>query len=433
MPLAHTSVLAQKMRMPQSLNGITYNPVSSSFPSGPPTSGILPGSTNGVDTGLNTLGLSQQVIIQSKPRRRRRRRRPGMSSAATLGQSMSATTFGVVGHQEDSHLDRLEKKERKRPGPSSYKMPPLDSIGGKFNLSNAKSDVDWLCYHAARQPGPADYNLPPFKSNGGKFSTAFPKSDVDWLIYYGKSKPGVGAYDLDSAFHKYVGPGPEARMSAVDRGLYHEPSKYTAPKLQRKIANSTILVDDSIHRKRKQRRSFARYQPGDERRQRLDRYHTTKTLGNELHTLRKSLSMTGHGHVDRSLSLVGDGDGSTASGIGMTRGGEGGEVGGGGGGEEMGESLGSPFKHASASQLVAPPIWDITSHTNHHESIKKRGDHFVVPKQKQGGAGACWASTSAGLIFVAHDEIGYKVDKSAYRNQQVRSIVRVAPLRVPRF
>ena len=32
-----------------------------------------------------------------------------------------------------------------------------------------------------------------------------------------------------------------------------------------------------------------------------------------------------------------------------------------------------------------------------------------------------------------HDEIGYKVDKSAYRNQQVRSIVRVAPLRVPRF
>jgi hypothetical protein len=223
-------------------------------------------------------------------------------------------------------------------------------------------------------------------------------------------------------------------MSAVDRGLYSEPSKYIAPKLQRKIANSTILVDDSVHRKRKLRRSFARYRPGDERRQRLDRHLTTKTLGNELHGLRKSLSTSGHAHVDQSLSLAGGA--STTSGIGgigsttmatstmtATNTATSGMVGG----------LGSPFKHANASQLVAPPTWDATSLTNHHESIKERGDHFLVPKQAQGGAGACWASTSAGLIFVTHDELDYKVNKAAYRNRQVRSIVRVAPLRVPRF
>jgi hypothetical protein len=27
-------------------------------------------------------------------------------------------------------------------------------IAGKFNMSNAKSDIDWLVYKAARLPGP---------------------------------------------------------------------------------------------------------------------------------------------------------------------------------------------------------------------------------------------------------------------------------------
>jgi len=415
MPLAHRSVLAHKLRTPQSLDGITYNPVASSFPA--PVSSILPGSKHRVDTGLNTLKLSQQLKLQSQPRRRRHRirQRPGTESTMRTGPH----TFGVVGHQEDSHLDRLEKLGRKRPGPAEYSLPDLHSIGGKFNLANGKSDVDWLCYHASRQPGPGTYNLPPRKVHGGKFSNAFPKSDVDWLIYYASMKPGVGEYDLDESFHNYVGPGPEARMSAVDRGLYKEQSTYIPKKLPRKIARKMIAVTDKVHQNRLNRRSYARYNCSDSRRQSLDRHHTSKTLTKSLHGLRKSLSTgtaTSNGlHFDASLSLGGGTE--LRDGI------------------DMGSSLGlaspSMFKHASASEVCAPPVWDKVASTNHHESSKKRGEHFVVPKQKQGGAGACWASTSAGLIFVAHNEHQYKLDKLDTR--EVRSVVRVAPLRVPRF
>ena len=414
MPLAHRSVLAHKLRTPQSLDGITYNPVASSFPA--PVSSILPGSKHRVDTGLNTLKLSQQLKLQSQPRRRRRiRQRPGTESTMRTGPH----TFGVVGHQEDSHLDRLEKLGRKRPGPAEYSLPDLHSIGGKFNLANGKSDVDWLCYHASRQPGPGTYNLPPRKVHGGKFSNAFPKSDVDWLIYYASMKPGVGEYDLDESFHNYVGPGPEARMSAVDRGLYKEQSTYIPKKLPRKIARKMIAVTDKVHQNRLNRRSYARYNCSDSRRQSLDRHHTSKTLTKSLHGLRKSLSTgtaTSNGlHFDASLSLGGGTE--LRDGIDM--------------GSSLGLACPSMFRHASASELCAPPVWDKVASTNHHESSKKRGEHFVVPKQKQGGAGACWASSSAGLIFVAQNEHQYKLDKLDTR--EVRSVVRVAPLRVPRF
>ena len=127
----------------------------------------------------------------------KRQKRPSTVLGVKPRKKLATTTFGVCGHQEDSHLDRLEKLGRKRPGPADYVKPPLHSIGGKFNLSNAKSDVDWLCYHAARQPGPGAYDIKLPKPRGGKFSTAFPKSDVEWMIYYASTKPGVGQYDLD--------------------------------------------------------------------------------------------------------------------------------------------------------------------------------------------------------------------------------------------
>ena len=430
MPLAHSSVLAAKNKRPRSTTGIAYNPVASSFPAGPTTSTVLPGSAYGIDTGLNTLKLHQQIAVRLQQakhaegnRRRRRRRRPS-GSVGNL-----ASTFGVVGHQEDSHLDRLEKMGRKRPGPATYKAPPLGSIGGKFNLGYVKSDVDWLCYRAAQQPGPADYNLPPHKVHGGKFSTAFPKSDVDWLIYYAARKPGVGEYNLDKAFHKHIGPGPEARMSAVDRGLYHEQSTYQVPKLPRKIGRKKIVVTDKIHQRRKQRRSFARYPPGDARRQTLDRHHTNKTLDKSLYMLREKLSSKSAAVLNLNRTSTYNGVASGGSSINMTNDGFGsGGNGGGGGGEQA-----RLFKHASASEIVAPPIWDATASVHHHETIKGRPKHVVAPTQSQGGAGACWASTSAGLVFVAHNESDYQVDKAVYKNHNVRSVVRVAPLRVPRF
>jgi hypothetical protein len=412
MPLAHNSVLAEKMKAPQLLDGISYNPVASSFPSGPPTCTILPGSTYGIDTGLNTLKFKQQIALKSQLQSRRGRRRKRRRGSKLHEET---STFGVVGHQEDSHLDRLEKKERNRPGPASYKVPPLHSTGGKFNLSNAKSDVDWMCYHAAQQPGPGAYTLPPWKVHGGKFSNAFPKSDVDWLIYYAARRPGVGEYDLDQAFHRHVGPGPEARMASTNRGLYDKKSTYKPLKLPRKIVKKEIIVTKNIHQKRKNRRSFARFPPGDERRQKLDRHHSNKTLGKSLQQIRGKLSAMAltSGTSSRSNSQATLNVSSTSAGSSSRE-----------------ESL---FKHVNASELIAPPKWDSTASVDHSETTKRRPNHFSVPEQRQGGAGACWASSSAGLIFVAHNESQYKLDKSAHRNHDVRSVVRVAPLRVPRF
>ena len=93
----------------------------------------------------------------------------------------------------------------------------------------------------------------------------------------------------------------------------------------------------------------------------------------------------------------------------------------------------NPFLHASASEAVAPPTWDTTAYKHHAEHQGHDASTALPPQPAQGGAGACWAATSAGLVFVAHDDKAYQPDASVYRHTDIRQVVRVAPVKVPRF
>ena len=53
--------------------------------------------------------------------------------------------------------------------------------GGRFNISNPKSDIDWLVYEGKQRPGPADYDPLPLPSDGGIISRAKPKSSAPSL------------------------------------------------------------------------------------------------------------------------------------------------------------------------------------------------------------------------------------------------------------
>ena len=169
----------------------------------------------------------------------------------------SMCTFGVVGHQEGSEVDILEKLGRRQPGPASYNPKRLPSKGGKFNVSNAKSDLEWKMFYAAQTPGPADFDPKPLKSQGGKFSNAVPKSDVEWLIYHAARRPGVGEYDLNKAFKNMTGPGPCTRLSSIERGLYKQ-SNFAPKKLARTFEGKDIVVAEEEHNRRTQVSAMAR-------------------------------------------------------------------------------------------------------------------------------------------------------------------------------
>jgi hypothetical protein len=56
-----------------------------------------------------------------------------------VSQRGTSTTFGVLGHQEDSHLDRLEKQHSQMPGPADNSKVD-DSILYKKSSLNKKKD-----------------------------------------------------------------------------------------------------------------------------------------------------------------------------------------------------------------------------------------------------------------------------------------------------
>ena len=198
---------------------------------------------------------SQPLVFESRPRVqpvanttwtrsiRDRNRRMNEYPSLKKYRRKQPSTFGVVGHQEGSEVDILERQHRHRPGPASYEPKQLPSKGGKFNLSKAKSDLEWKIYFASRTPGPADFDPKPLKRKGGKFSNAVPKSDVEWLIYHASMKPGVGEYDMAKAYKNLTGPGPCARISSIERGLQKK-SKYQPKLLERSIKGKDIVVSE---------------------------------------------------------------------------------------------------------------------------------------------------------------------------------------------
>lgn len=57
-----------------------------------------------------------------------------------------------------SYSDEQCKVARGVPGPGQYHIKrDLQPSGGRFNLSNAKTDVEWQMIRAAKLPGPGEY------------------------------------------------------------------------------------------------------------------------------------------------------------------------------------------------------------------------------------------------------------------------------------
>eukprot|EP00947_MAST-08B_sp_MAST-8B-sp1_P003665 g3665.t1 len=105
-------------------------------------------------------------------------------------------------------VDKIELKDRdevlnsvREPGPGPGHYPVKSTVGscggGKFNLSDTKSDLDWITHYASQTPSPASYRLPEedLGARGGKLVSSTAKSDVEVLIHRAKQLPGPGTYD----------------------------------------------------------------------------------------------------------------------------------------------------------------------------------------------------------------------------------------------
>lgn len=82
------------------------------------------------------------------------------------------------------------------PAPSSKGKYLAPTSGGKFNESQSKSEIEWVIYRASQMPGPGA-NDPPKLSvpSGGRFNTSNAKSELDWAIFRAKQLPGPGEGD----------------------------------------------------------------------------------------------------------------------------------------------------------------------------------------------------------------------------------------------
>jgi len=107
------------------------------------------------------------------------------------------------------------------PAPGQYGNPGekegLNHRGGRFSTSKPKTDVDWSIYRAQSIPGPGQYGAPALpKPGGGKFNTGNAKSDIDWMVYRASKMPGPGNYHPEN----YQLPGhPNAKVGVAFQGL----------------------------------------------------------------------------------------------------------------------------------------------------------------------------------------------------------------------
>jgi hypothetical protein len=72
------------------------------------------------------------------------------------------------------------------PAPGVYGVWNPQMNGGKFNLANPKTPLDWQILQAQKLPGPGQYHSMTDASSsmsGGKFNTSKSKSEVEWIIH----------------------------------------------------------------------------------------------------------------------------------------------------------------------------------------------------------------------------------------------------------
>jgi len=126
----------------------------------------------------------------------------------------------------------IHRAHRLLVGTGDYQVAGLPiPKGGRFNMSNPKSKVEWDIYRAKQVrpsrkdftvgghrsrlvllqlPGPADYGAPALPTpGGGRFSTANPKSQLDWVRYFAKDMPSPADYGAP----KLPKPGTSIRRS----------------------------------------------------------------------------------------------------------------------------------------------------------------------------------------------------------------------------
>ena len=116
------------------------------------------------------------------------------SSYATSERHEKGAAFNES--QAKSDVDWMIYHAAQRPGPGTYSPQLIKKHQGcKFSESRPKSDVEWKIYRASKIPGPADYAAPQLPGpSGGKFSTAKPKTYIDWECYRAQQLPGPGEY-----------------------------------------------------------------------------------------------------------------------------------------------------------------------------------------------------------------------------------------------
>ena len=70
-----------------------------------------------------------------------------------------------------TYLELVEYAAKGIPGPASYETGKTQQLkGGKFNMSNSKSDVEWIMHRSAQIPAPGEYFTSLKPPNGGKFN-----------------------------------------------------------------------------------------------------------------------------------------------------------------------------------------------------------------------------------------------------------------------
>jgi len=114
----------------------------------------------------------------------------------------------------DTHEDALKHlllEAARTPGAGQYYRDRTGEglKGGKFNNSNAKTDVEWKMHEAAQLPGPGSYKLPStvLGAKGvSKFSAGNELSELDKLMLRAKDLPGPAQYTkIESASDRLSG------------------------------------------------------------------------------------------------------------------------------------------------------------------------------------------------------------------------------------
>ena len=127
------------------------------------------------------------------------------SSYATSEKREGGASFNESKAKSD--VEWMIYHASQKPGPGAYSPQTIDKNKGcKFSESRPKSDVEWKIYRASKIPGPADYAAPQLPvPSGGKFSTAKPKTYIDWECYRAQQLPGPGEYGAPQLSIPYGG------------------------------------------------------------------------------------------------------------------------------------------------------------------------------------------------------------------------------------